>query len=139
MKWMINMKVKDYVRNWSDQEIYTEYKGISADIKIKDTNCVLFLEGDENIKDVFRLIWELLFLYDGYFYEPVLYEVDGHKKNCKELITLPFYKTDKKWYNSELLGRSQRDLSSEVLKKYDKFRNTNISDKKMTKSVVHAA
>lgn len=138
MKWMINMKVKDYVRNWSDQEIYTEYKGISADIKIKDTNCVLFLEGDENIKDVFRLIWELLFLYDGYFYEPVLYEVDGHKKNCKELITLPFYKTDEKWYNSELLGRSQRDLSSEVLKKYDKFRNTNISDKKMTKSVVNA-
>ena len=85
MKWMINMKVKDYVRNWSDQEIYTEYKGISADIKIKDTNCVLFLEGDENIKDVFRLIWELLFLYDGYFYEPVLYEVDGHKKIVKNL------------------------------------------------------
>ena len=68
MKWMINMKVKDYVRNWSNQEIHTEYKGISADIKIKDTDCVLFLEGDENVKDVFRLIWELLFLYDGYFY-----------------------------------------------------------------------
>ena len=27
------------------------------------------LEGDENIKLVFKLIWELLFLYDGYFYE----------------------------------------------------------------------
>lgn len=138
MKWMVNMKVKDYVRNWSDQEIYTEYKGISVDIKIKDTNCALILEGDENVKDVFQLIWELLFLYDGYFYEPVSYEIDGHKKDCKELITLPFYKTDQKWYCSELLGRSQRDLSSEVIEKYDKFRNTGISDKKMTKSVVNA-
>lgn len=138
MKWLINMKVKDYVRNWSDQEISTEYRGINANIKINGTDCVLFLEGDENIKDVFRLIWELLFLYDGYFYEPVLYEVNGYKKDCKELFTLPFYKTDSKWYYSELLGRSQRDLSSEVLKKYDKFRNTGISDKKMTKSVVNA-
>ena len=58
--------------------------------------------------------------------------------SCKELITLPFYKTDKMWYCSELLGRAQRDLSSEVLEKYDKFRNTGISDKKMTKSVVNA-
>ena len=52
---------------------------------------------------------------------------------CKELITLPFYKTDKMWYCSELLGRAQRDLSSEVLEKYDKFRNTGISDKKNDK------
>lgn len=138
MKWIVNMKIKDYVRNWSDQEINTEYKGVHADIKIKDTNCEVILEGAENIKIVFQLIWELLFLYDGYFYEPISYEVDGHKKECKELITVPFYKTDKKWYFSELLGRSQRNLSSEVLKKYDEFRNTGISNKKMTKSVVNA-
>lgn len=138
MKWIVNMKIKDYVRNWSDQEIKTEYKGVRADIKIKDTNCELVLEGSENIKAVFQLIWELLFLYDGYFYEPISYEVDGHKKDCKELITLPFYKTDKKWYYSELLGRSQRNLSSDVLEEYDKFRNASISDKKMTKSVVNA-
>ena len=138
MNWMIKFKVKDYVRNWSDQKIYTEYKGVNSDIKIKDTNCIVILNGDENIKEVFRLIWELLFLYDGYFYEPMEYEIDGQKRDCKELIFLPFYKTDKKWYCSELLGRSQRDLSSEVLEKYDKFRNTGISDKKMTKSVVNA-
>lgn len=33
MKWMVNMKIKYYVCNWSNQEIYTEYKGISVDIK----------------------------------------------------------------------------------------------------------
>lgn len=138
MKWNVNMKIKDYIRNWSDQEINTTYKGVYANIKIKDTNCELILEGDENITTVFHLIWELLFLYDGYFYEPISYEVDGYKKDCNELITVPFYKTDEKWYYSELLGRAQRNLSTDVLEKYDKFRNTGISDKKMTKSLVNA-
>lgn len=131
MKWKIDMKVKDYIRNWSNQEIDTEYKGVTANIEIKDNNCKLKLEGDENIKNVFQLLWELLFLYDGYFYEPTSYEIDGVKKECEELITLPFYKTDKKWYCAELLGRGQRDLSSEVLEKYDNFRNTSISDKNL--------
>lgn len=49
MKWIVNMKVKDYIRNWSDQEIHTEYKGVTANIKIKDTNCKLELEGDERV------------------------------------------------------------------------------------------
>lgn len=40
---------------------------VTVDIKIKDTNCMLMLEGNQNIEDVFRLIWELLSLYDGYF------------------------------------------------------------------------
>ena len=95
MKWMVKLKVKDYIRNWSDQEIHTEYKGVSADIKIKDTNCIIILEGDKNIEDVFRLIWELLFLYDGYFYEPMTYEIDGHKKDCKELIFCRFIRLTK--------------------------------------------
>ena len=30
MKWQVDMKVKDYIRNWSDQEIHTEYKGVTA-------------------------------------------------------------------------------------------------------------
>ena len=34
MKWQVDMKVKDYIRNWSDQEIHTEYKGVTANIDI---------------------------------------------------------------------------------------------------------
>lgn len=79
MKWTVNMKVKDYVRNWGNQDIHTEYAGVIIDINIKDTNCMIFLEGNQNIEDVFRLIWKLLSLYDGYFYEPIYYEVDGKK------------------------------------------------------------
>lgn len=138
MKWIVNLKIKEYVRNWSNQEIYTEHNGVCVEIKIENINCELILEGDENIKTVFQLIWELLFLYDGYFYEPTSLEIDGHKKDCKELFTAPFYKTDKKWYCSELLGRAKRDLSTSVLEKYDKFRNMSISDKKMNQSLVNA-
>ena len=35
MKWTVNMKVKDYVRNWSNQDIHTEYARVTVDIKIK--------------------------------------------------------------------------------------------------------
>lgn len=138
MEWTINMKVKDYVRNWSDQEICTEYKNVRAVIKIKDTDCVISLVGEKYVEEVFYLIWELLYLYDGYFYEPLSYKIDGEVRNSEELIKVPFYRTDKQWYSSELIGRSKRNLSTKVLEKYDIFRNADIGNKKMTKSVVHA-
>ena len=138
MRWTVKMKVKDYVRDWSDQKLHTEYKGVSVDIEIKDISCEIVLLGKSNIEEVFRLVWELLFLYDGYFYEPVSFEVDGEIKDAKELIRVAFYRTDKKWYSSELLGRADRDLSTAILEKYDVFRNTGMAHKKMTKSVVNA-
>ena len=138
MKWIVNMKVKKYIVNWSNQDIHTKYMDVTVDIKIKDTNCMLMLEGNQNIEDVFRLIWELLSLYDGYFYEPISYEVDGILKDREELIKLGYFRTDKKWYESELIGRSKRDLSTDIIEKYYKFRNEGIADKKMTKSVINA-
>lgn len=48
MKWIINMRVKDYIRNWSNQEIITEYAGVMVNIKIKDTNCLLILSSLKN-------------------------------------------------------------------------------------------
>lgn len=138
MRWIINFKVKDYIRNWSNQEIHTEYAGVSIDIIIKEISCKMVFEGETGIEDVFRLVWELLSLYDGYFYEPLSYKINGKDKEVKELISLGFYKTDKKWYYSELLGRAERNFSPVVLEKYDLFRNMGMTDKKMTKSVVNA-
>ena len=56
MKWIINMRVKDYIRNWSNQEIITEYAGVMINIKIKDTNCLLILNGNHNHDKVLREI-----------------------------------------------------------------------------------
>lgn len=138
MKWIVKLKVKDYVRNWSNQKIHTAYKDVSVEIDINDLICTMILEGKEHIKEVFYLVWELLSFYDGYFYEPILYEVDEHILSCDELFLVAFYKTDKLWHGSELIGRSQRNLSTYVIEKYDKFRNAGISDKKMLKSLINA-
>lgn len=138
MKWTVNMKVKDYIRNWSDQEIHTVYMDVTIDIIIKDTNCILVLKGNQNIENVFRLVWEILSLYDGYFYELISYEVDGIIKNSEELMKLTYFKTDTKWYESPLIARAERDLSTEVIEKYDKLRNEGMAHKKMTKSVINS-
>lgn len=106
MKSIINMQVKDYIRNWSNQEINTEYADVKVYINIENTNCLLVLDGDSNHDKVIRLVWELLSLYDGYFYKPISYEVDGNVKDCTELIKLGYFETDKKWYCSELIGRA---------------------------------
>lgn len=60
------------------------------------------------------------------------------KKDREELIKLGYFKTDKKWHGAELIWRSTRDLSTEVIDRYDKFRNEGMADKKMTKSVINA-
>lgn len=140
MEWRVQLAVKDYVRNWSNQKISTKYKDVMVDIFITDLVCDMTLIGEKGlIEETFYLIWELLFLYDGYFYEPKKFVENGNEKNPNLLVQLPFYKTDSVWYkSSELLGRGNRELTTEVIKEYALFRNTDMSCKKMTKSVVNA-
>ncbi len=76
MKWNVVLKVKDYIRSWSDQTIDTKYKNVSVHIEIKDLECHMCFDGEENIEETFYLLWELFFLYDGYFYVPISLEVD---------------------------------------------------------------
>jgi hypothetical protein len=138
MIWEICFAVKDYARSWSDQEIVTRYKGVTAQIVIKNLECKMRLAGEENVEEVFYLLWELLFLYDGYFYEPQNFLVDGIEKSTDDLIRVEFYNTASTWYSSELLGRGKRDLSETVIEQYNLFRNAGMSEQKMTKSMVNA-
>ena len=65
------------------------YENINGNLERKDKQCVISLEGEEYpcIK-VLRLVWELTFLYEGYFYTPVKYIVDGKEKNvCKQPLS----------------------------------------------------
>lgn len=138
MKWNVVLKVKDYIRSWSDQTIDTKYKDVSVHIEIKDLECHMCFDGEENIEETFYLLWELFFLYDGYFYVPISLEVDGKEVDTQRLIRVPFYVTDRQWYESELLGRGERDLSAEVIERYALFRNTGMKDQKMIKTIVNA-
>lgn len=138
MKWEVGFRIKDSIRNWSDQIIDTNYNGVAAHIWIKDLECKIELDGKENVEETFYLLWELLFLYDGYFYEPVYYIIDGKDADVKLLIRTKFYSTDETWYSSALLGRNERNLSPEIIEKYAIFRSLGMADKKMTKSIVNA-
>ena len=61
MKWNVKLKVKSYIREWSDQNVKTSYSNVDIIILIKDTICDIELNG-KNVEEVFYLIWELLFL-----------------------------------------------------------------------------
>ena len=137
MKWFVKLAVKDYIREWSDQKIETTYGNVAISIDIQDRICNIELVG-ENVEEAFYLVWELLFLYDGYFYEPIQFCKDGIEQDVKQLIKVRFYKTGEQWYSSELLGRGRRDLSREIIERYANFRNIDKSQEKMTKAVVNA-
>ena len=138
MIWEIRFAVKGYPRNWSNQKIVTQYKGVGVEVVIKDYECGMKLIGEKNVEDTFYLLWELLFLYDGYFYTPQNWIVDGVERDANVLIRVPFYKTASTWYSSELLGRAKRNLSEKIIEQYDIFRNAGKEEQKMTKSMVNA-
>ncbi|MCM1267841.1 MAG: hypothetical protein NC302_08055 [Bacteroidales bacterium] len=134
------MEIGDYIRSWSNQQIRTEFESVDISIEIKDRKCSMILEGKaETVKKAFYIVWEVLFLYDGYFYSPLKLTIDDEEKNIDDLIRVAFYKSGRQWISSAiLLGRAERNLSENVLKKFDKMRNEGKENEKMTKSVVNA-
>lgn len=140
MVWEVVMEVGDHIRSWSDQQIKTGFDGVDISIEIKDRKCSIILEGEsETVRKAFYLVWEVLFLYDGYFFEPLRLIIDGEEKSVDSLIKAAFYKSGYNWISSAiLLGRAERNLSENVLKAFDKMRNEGKKDEKMTKSVVNA-
>ena len=125
MVWEVEMEVGDHIRSWSDQQIKTEFDGVNISIDIKDRKCNMVLEGEsETVSKAFYLVWEVLFLYDGYFFEPLRLIIDGEEKSVDSLIKVAFYKSGHNWISSAiLLGRAERNLSENILKAFDKMRN----------------
>lgn len=131
-------KNKNIKKDMFTQQI--QYKNIKANISQKNKQCILKLDGDEDeIVKVLRIIWELLFLYDGYFYIPIKYIVDGQERNRDDLYFLPFYRTGKMWMNfADSLIEDEIDLTEERLSLYDSFRNTGRESGKLFKSLINS-
>lgn len=137
MDWKVEFAVRDCIRNWSNQNIITKYENTNIEISIKDLVCKLHLYGEE-VERAYYLIWELLFLFDGYFYEPKIFYEDDKERDLTVLFRVPFYHTAKEWFSSALLGRNSRDISEGVIKRYEIFRNQDKAAQKMTKAVVNS-
>lgn len=102
-----------------------DYQKVSGKLEQETKKFTASLEGnEENVIDVLRYIWELAFLYDGYFYKPCKYTVDGVDENVEKLYFLSFYNTGEIWRNcaSTLVG-ADKDFSGERTSKYSEFRN----------------
>ena len=117
-----------------------QYNDVKITITYFDKQCVLQVNGEqEKAIRVMRLIWELLFLYDGYFYRPQTYIQDGREVLVEKLYFLNYYKTDKNWYSvAAPLHEGERPLSGKALKKYDDFRNTSRNSGKLIKALLNS-
>lgn len=117
-----------------------KYIGVKIDIIYKGKQCIVHADGDKEAAiSVIRIIWELAFLYDGYFYRPQKYLEDGQEISVEKLHFLQFYKTDKNWYNVAVpLYESTIQFSEKGLQAYDSFRNISRNSGKLIKSLLNS-
>jgi hypothetical protein len=116
------------------------YQKVFGKLEQETERFIISLEGDSlDVIEVFRNIWELMFLYDGYFYIPCKYIVDGADENVKKLFFLSFYNTGKTWRNcaSTLMG-ADKDFSEERILKYGELRNKSRTSGDMLKTLINS-
>lgn len=117
-----------------------DYQKGSGKLEQEAQKFIVSLEGNaENVIDVLRNIWELAFLYDGYFYTPCKYTIDGVDENVEKLYFLSFYNAGKIWRNcaSTLVG-VDKDFSEARISKYSEFRNKGRTSGEMLKSLINS-
>lgn len=140
MKITVDFETKSNTHNniMQSQDIFIQ--NVFGKLEQETKRFIVSLEGIvENVIDVLRNIWELAFLYDGYFYTPCKYTVDGVDENVEKLYFLTFYNTGKIWRNcaSTLVG-ADKDFSEERISKYSSFRNKGRSSGEMLKSLINS-
>ena len=90
-----------------------------------------------SIEELCRILWEILSLYDGYFYIPTMCKIDDVEKDIDSLHK-QYYKTSQIWIdNAVLLGRNQRCITEDIIISYRNFRNLGRDNQKMSKSMIN--
>lgn len=141
MKIKIVYTMKKYRKEWCDQIISDIVNDIKFQIIIQDGKCEMELvgENENELNDIICLIWELLALYDGYFYIPVKTEYNDAEGDICELFKAKIYRTSRIWINcATLLARNKRCINEEIIHKYKAFRECGRDNQSMSKSLIHA-
>lgn len=141
MNKQITFNIKEGKAEWISQNISDIANGVSFHIIIQDKVCKLDLEGDDEgqVDQTVRLIWELLALYDGYFYQPIKVECDGEESNGDELYTVKLYRTSQIWIDCAFpLAKNQRRIDEKILNRYETFRECGRDSQKMTRSLINS-
>ena len=116
------------------------FMDIKGEIEIKDNTFKVRLNGEfETCINVLRDIWELSFLYDGYFYKPILFKKDQKEQDVDKLIFLDYYNTSSMWVNSASPLCEQKDNYSEkLLEGYSNYREQGRKHKKTNKILINS-
>lgn len=117
-----------------------DFQNVSNNLIQETKKFMISLESNaEDVIEVLRSIWELSSLYDGYFYKPCKYNVDGIDVNVEKLYFLSFYKTGKTWRKcaSTLVG-IDKDFSEKRVLDYNEFRNKGRTSGEMFKSLINS-
>ena len=134
--------LKEYRRAWSDQRIHTTIKeSTSVDIVFKALTCSVTIQSTsrEMIAEYIHIIWEIFAFYDGYFYKPLQYSIDGIENDPMSLVTIKMYDTDSKWIDAAtLLGRNHRSLEPDIIIKYYKLRSMDRNEGSMNRSMINS-
>ena len=138
----VDFQLKNNILNWSNQKWKSKMSdGSHIIIDIDKVNCKLEISHDliEKAKELLYTIWELLAWYDGYFYKPIKYIINGKEQNVDDLYTLNMYSSDSKWVTSSILiGRNKRCFSEEIITKYLEIREADRKSKSMNKTMINS-
>lgn len=132
-------EIKDIISEKAEEQ-QMQYNGVEISITYEGKRCIIKANGDKEVAvSIIRTIWELAFLYDGYFYRPKKYIEDGQEISVEKLYFLQFYKTDKNWYNVAVsLHENTIHYLVKELQVYDDFRNISRDSGKLIKSLLNA-
>lgn len=135
----VHFETKMNIQEKDTQKQEIQYYDVSGSICQENGLCVIQLRGNKVlIIETLRIVWELNFLYDGYFYKPIKYMVDGKEKDPLDLYFLSFYKIGKIWKNVASPLVDSKDFSEEKLLAYYTFRNTGRDSGRLVKSLVNS-
>lgn len=140
MKIIVEFETKTNTNNNIMQSRNIYFQNVSGKLEQESQKFIVSLEGNpENVIDLLRNIWELAFMYDGYFYKPCRYNVDGVDENVEKLYFLSFYDTGKIWRNSaSTLVGADKDFSEERISEYTEFRNKGRTSGEMLKTLINS-
>lgn len=133
-------KRKDPI-SWSDQEFSFAVNDLgNILIELRGPQCRLLIDGGDeqgDLEELIYAIWELLAWYDGYFYKPLSYQVNGTLCDINKLIKLSYYVTDNKWRKRAfLLGRNHREISENTIQSYLEKRQNSRKNGSMSSELI---
>ena len=104
-------------------------------------DCKVYISGtDKNtLEEVFRLIWEVISLYEGYFYTIIECTLDDDPLSPGELYFLNYYVTGQRFYEAAFPLVSEGVVIDEkILQTYYLFRDDSIENYAMNRSLVNS-